>query len=89
LFQPESDCESVEYELRRSAEASEPRIDGDIHGVTVVLPEYAGSQPTELLRENASWVLEKRRGYQRYREEPLSGRLRLARDSRSSEKNTS
>jgi len=61
--------ESVEYELRRSGDASEPRIDVDIHGVTVVLPEYTDSQPTELLKENASWVLEKRRGYQRYREE--------------------
>lgn len=61
--------ESVEYELRRSTEASEPRIDVDIHGVTVVLPERAESQPTELLRENAPWVLEKRRVYQKYREE--------------------
>jgi predicted metal-dependent hydrolase len=61
--------ETVEYETRRSTEASEPRIDVDIHGVTVVLPESDCSLPTELLRENASWVLEKRRIYQRYREE--------------------
>jgi Predicted metal-dependent hydrolase len=61
--------ESIEYELQRSKEASEPRIDVDIHGVTVVLPECADNQPTELLKENASWVLEKRRVYQRYREE--------------------
>ena len=51
--------ESVEYELRRSTEASEPRIDVDIHGVTVVVPETADFQPTELLKQNASWVLEK------------------------------
>lgn len=61
--------ETVEYELRRSTDASEPRIDVDIHGVTVVLPECADNQPAELLKENASWVLEKRRVYQRYREE--------------------
>ena len=61
--------ESVEYELRRSTEASEPRIDVDIHGVTVVVTETANFQPTELLKQNASWVLEKRRGYQKYREE--------------------
>jgi predicted metal-dependent hydrolase len=61
--------ESVEYELRRSTDASEPRIDVDIHGVTVVLPECADNQPAELLKENASWVLEKWRAYQRYREE--------------------
>lgn len=61
--------ETIEYELRRSTEASEPRIDVDIHGVTVVLPESGESLPAELLKENASWVLEKRRMYQEYREE--------------------
>ena len=53
--------ETVEYETRQSTEASEPRIDVDIHGVTVVVPETADAQPIELLKENASWVLEKQR----------------------------
>ncbi|CCC40453.1 M48 family metallopeptidase [Haloquadratum walsbyi] len=60
---------SVEYEIRRSAEASEPRIDVDIHGVTVVVPHSIDTLPTELLKENASWVLEKQRMYQAYRDE--------------------
>lgn len=59
----------VEYEIRLSREASEPRIDVDIHGVTVVAPESADIEPTELLKENAPWVVEKQQTYQRYREQ--------------------
>jgi predicted metal-dependent hydrolase len=61
--------ESVTYELRYSPQASEPRIDVEIRGVTVVLPEHADTQPAELLRENASWVLEKQQMYQTYRDQ--------------------
>jgi predicted metal-dependent hydrolase len=61
--------ETVEYDVRRSEDASESRIDVDIHGVTVVVPVGSEVVPRELLRENAAWVLEKRRKYQRYREE--------------------
>ena len=59
----------VEYEIRWSGEASEPRIDVDIHGVTVVVPDSADIEPTELLKENAPWVVEKQQTYQRYREQ--------------------
>lgn len=59
----------VEYEIRYSAEASEPRIDVDIHGVTVVVPEDDDVQPTELLKENAAWVVDKQRSYDTYREQ--------------------
>jgi len=61
--------QSVEYELRRSADATEPRIDVDIHGVTVVVPESDEAHPEELLRENAVWVVEKKEKYDTYREE--------------------
>ena len=60
---------SVEYELRRSDDATEPRIDVDIHGVRVILPESNETHPEELLRENAVWVLENKKKYDTYREE--------------------
>jgi len=59
----------VEYDIRRSSDASEPRIDVDIHGITVVVPESEDIQPAELLRENAAWVIEKKQRYDTYREE--------------------
>jgi predicted metal-dependent hydrolase len=59
----------VEYDVRRSSDASEPRIDVDIHGVTVVIPESEEIQPAELLRENGAWVIEKKQRYDAYREE--------------------
>lgn len=60
---------TIEYDVRRSADATEPRIDVDIHGVTVVLPDTEKGRPSELLRENAAWVLEKQRKYDAYREQ--------------------
>ncbi|UTF53415.1 M48 family metallopeptidase [Natronosalvus rutilus] len=59
----------IEYEVRRSPDATEPRIDVDIHGVTVVVPESNGVQPAELLRDNAAWVVDKQRTYDTYREQ--------------------
>ncbi|WP_407934019.1 M48 family metallopeptidase [Halocatena halophila] len=59
----------VEYEVRHSADATDPRIDIDIHGVTVVIPEAEDVQPTKLLEENAAWVIEKQRNYDSYREQ--------------------
>ena len=61
--------DTVEYDVRQSSDASEPRIDVDIHGVTVVVPESHNVQPAELLRENAVWVIEKKREYDSYRED--------------------
>lgn len=61
--------ESVPYEVRESSEASEPRIDVDINGVTVVLPVDSTEQADELLRENAAWVIEKKSKYDAYREQ--------------------
>jgi predicted metal-dependent hydrolase len=61
--------QSVEYELQRSSDATEPRIDVDIHGVTVVVPHSEETHPEELLKENAVWVVEKKQKYDSYREE--------------------
>jgi predicted metal-dependent hydrolase len=58
---------TVAYEVTHSPNASEPRIDVDIHGVTVVIPESEAVQPAELLKENAAWVIEKKREYDAYR----------------------
>lgn len=60
--------QSVEYELRCSSDATEPRIDVDIHGVTVVVPDSDEAHPEELLKENAVWVVEKKQKYDTYRE---------------------
>jgi predicted metal-dependent hydrolase len=58
----------VEFGVRRSSEATKPRIDVDIHGVTVIIPNSVDVQPTEVLRENAAWVVEKQRNFERHRE---------------------
>ncbi|MCF2206376.1 M48 family metallopeptidase [Halobacterium salinarum] len=58
----------VEYEVRRSEDATEPRIDIDIRGVTVVLPAESEESPEALLSENLNWVLETKRTYERHRE---------------------
>ncbi|SNR42515.1 hypothetical protein SAMN06266787_1022 [Halorubrum ezzemoulense] len=61
--------ENVAYEVRHSAEATQPRIDVDLHGVRVVLPEDSTTAPQELLKENAVWILEKKQKYDAYREQ--------------------
>lgn len=59
----------VEYDVRRSSEATKPRIDVDIHGTTVVIPEGVGVDPEELLKDNAAWLIEKKQKYDTYREQ--------------------
>lgn len=61
--------EDTEYIVRQSSDASEPRIDVDIHGVTVVVPTKADIDPETVLQENAAWVREKQRTYESYREQ--------------------
>lgn len=58
---------TVEYEVRESSDATEPRIDVDIHGVMVVVPDTEDIPPSELLKENAAWVVDKKRVYDNYR----------------------
>lgn len=61
--------QDVDYEVRRSDEATEERIDVDIHGVQVILPENNTTDPEVLLSENAAWVMEKKQKYDSYREQ--------------------
>lgn len=61
--------ESVQYRIRESSDATEPRIDVNIHEVTVVLPEGSDIDPESLLIENSRWVLKKKRKYDQYRED--------------------
>ncbi len=60
---------TVEYNVCHSADATEPRIDVDIHGITVVVPVSEEVQPMALLEENAAWVIDKQRRYDNYREQ--------------------
>ncbi|KPN31889.1 hypothetical protein SY89_02646 [Halolamina pelagica] len=59
---------TVEYEIRHSADATRARIDVDVHGVTVVLPEGSRVRAKELLLQKADWVVEKHREFERYRD---------------------
>jgi len=64
--------ETIDYEVRRSDEATQPRIDVDINGVTVVLPTESEINPHELADDNARWILKKLRKYEDYREQAPS-----------------
>lgn len=61
--------QQIEYSVKRSQKATQPRIDVDIRGVRVVLPEQSSLNPRELLRENADWVLGKKRKFVQYRQQ--------------------
>ena len=61
--------EPIEYSVRRSDDATEPRIDVGIHEITVVLPTGVSADPEQLLRENGDWVATKKRKFDRYREQ--------------------
>lgn len=61
--------EAVSYDVRQSDDATQPRIDVDIQGVTVVLPQSSAEEPEALLAENAAWVIEKKHKYDTYREQ--------------------
>jgi len=49
----------LKYNVRRSKRASRSRIDIDLKGITVVIPEGKDLDPEEFLREKKDWVLEK------------------------------
>jgi len=59
----------VDYSVRRSERASKPRIDVDIHGTTVVIPEESDADPDEMVSEKADWIREKNQKYQEYEDE--------------------
>jgi predicted metal-dependent hydrolase len=60
--------ETIDYEVRRSDDATQPRIDVDIHGVTVVLPAESDVDPESIVEDNARWILRKWRKYEEHRE---------------------
>jgi len=57
----------VTYGVTRSEDATQPRIDAGIDGITVVLPTKTSQNPKSLLLENAEWVLDKKAKFDRYR----------------------
>ena len=61
--------EEVTYEVSRSDDATQPRIDAGIDGITVVLPTTVEENPETILAENAGWVIEKKTKFERYRNE--------------------
>lgn len=62
------DGQSIEYECRKSSRASRCRIDMDLGGITVVIPDAMNLGPEELLREKANWVLNKKEQLDRERQ---------------------
>lgn len=56
----------IEYKVRRSERASRSRIDVDLNGVTVVIPEGENMDPEEFLHEKRDWVLEKHEEMENY-----------------------
>lgn len=58
----------VAYDVVRSQDATEPRIDVNIHGVKVVLPEDSDIDPTKIAKENIEWIREKQAEYEWHRE---------------------
>lgn len=67
--------ETIDYDVQRSENATQPRIDVDIHGVVVVLPHGSDVNPQELVEENARWILDKWREYEEHREKAPSRRF--------------
>ena len=59
--------EEVPYEVSWSDDATQPRIDADIDGITVVLPAEADEDPEAILADNAGWVIEKKAKFEQYR----------------------
>ena len=63
----EEKIDGMEYKVVESENATKPRIDVDIHDIKVVIPEDSGIDPRELVKENLSWIKEKKNQYEKYR----------------------
>lgn len=57
----------INYEVRRSEEASRPRVDHKLGNFTVVIPEGMDEEPKELLFKKKNWVSKKRKEYLRFK----------------------
>jgi len=53
------DGQKIEYEIRNSNRAKYARIDVDLKGITVVIPEDKIIDSDKFLKEKSDWVLEK------------------------------
>jgi len=60
--------ESIQYDVIESGDATEPRIDVDIHGVRIILPTESDIDAKTIAEENAQWILDKWREYESHRE---------------------
>ena len=61
--------EAVTYEVRRSEDATQTRIDAGLEGITLVIPSGLDVDPDDIMTQKADWVLRQRDSYARYREE--------------------
>lgn len=57
----------IPYTVRRSEEASRPRIDHELGNFTVVIPKNQDIGHEELLERKKSWVLDKRKEFLRFK----------------------
>lgn len=71
----ENDDGEIEYEVVESENATEPRIDVDIRGVRVVVPEDGDTNPESFIQKKSDWVAKKKQEYERYREMSPSRRF--------------
>ncbi|MFB6356821.1 MAG: M48 family metallopeptidase [bacterium] len=55
-------------ETVKSNRATRPRIDVDIRGVKVIIPEGSGLDPEELIEEKRDWIEEKLEQFEKHRE---------------------
>ena len=53
----------INYEVRKSEEASRPRVDHKLGDFTVVIPEGENHDPEDLLFSKKNWVSKKRKEY--------------------------
>lgn len=60
--------ETIQYDVIESDDATEPRIDVDIHGVRIILPTGSEIEAETVADENAQWILDKWRKYETHRQ---------------------
>ena len=51
--------ETIQYNVIESDDATEPRIDVDIHGVRIILPAGSEIEAETVADENSQWILDK------------------------------
>ena len=61
--------EAVAYEVRRSEEASQVRIDVGMDGITLIVPEGRQVNTDDVMIEKGDWVLKQRDRFARYRDQ--------------------